>query len=143
MTKSKKAGKQRKAAIGAPLHVQRKRVRARLLTDDPTLAGIRSVTIRTGDTVEVLRGDYSHPNSVKSDGRGKRQGQKRGRAGASGTVIRVDSKNGWVFIEGLTSTKADGKDEAVPVHASNIVITKLDEGDLARHARLTSRAGGA
>ncbi len=139
MTRSKKSGKQRKAAINAPLHLRRKRLRARLLTEDTTFAGIRSVTVRVGDTVEVLRGDYSHPNSVKSDTRGKRQGQKRGRSGASGIVIRIDSKKGCVYVEGLTLTKADGKDQAVAIHASNIVVTKLDEGDPVRLAHLTSR----
>ena len=143
MTRSKKSGKQRKAAFNAPIHIQRKRLRARLLTDDTTFVGIRSVTVRVGDTIEILRGDYSHPNSVKTDTRGKRQGQKRGRSGASGVVIRINSKKGWVFVEGLTLTKADGKDEAVAIHASNIVVTKLDEGDPVRLANLAARAGGA
>ena len=32
---SKQPGKQRKAQFNAPLHVKRKRIRARLRTDDP------------------------------------------------------------------------------------------------------------
>ena len=52
---SKKAGKQRQAQTDAPIHVRRKRIRARLITDDPDLTSIRSVTVRVGDEVEVLR----------------------------------------------------------------------------------------
>ena len=43
---SKQPGKQRKAQFNAPLHVKRKRIRARLRTDDPDLAAIRTVTVR-------------------------------------------------------------------------------------------------
>ena len=64
---SKKAGKQRQAQTDAPIHVRRKRIRARLVTDDPELALIRTVTVRVGDEVEVLRGDFGFPNSVKAD----------------------------------------------------------------------------
>ncbi len=142
MTRSSKPGKQRKGAAKAPIHVRRKRVRARLLTNDPTLAGIRSVTVRAGDTVAVLRGDFSHPNSVKSDTRGKRAGQKRGRAGIEGTVIGIDVDSGQILVEGISATKGDGKEEAMPLHASNVVVTKLDEGDPARLARLAARGEG-
>ncbi len=62
---SKKAGKQRQAQTDAPVHVRRKRMRSRLISDEPDMQSIRSVTIRVGDTVEVLRGDFGFPNSVK------------------------------------------------------------------------------
>ena len=78
---SKNAGKQRKSQRDAPTHLKRKMMRARLISDDPDLRQVRAVTIRVGDEVEVIRGDFSHPNSVKADTRGKRLGQPRGRAG--------------------------------------------------------------
>lgn len=83
MTRSSKAGKQRLGQSDAPTHVKRKRMRARLVTDDPDLINIRTVTVRVGDEIEVVRGDFGHPNSVKSDTKGKRLGQPRGRAGIS------------------------------------------------------------
>ena len=43
---SKKPGKQRKAQFNAPIHVKRKRIRARLRTEDPDLAGVRTITVR-------------------------------------------------------------------------------------------------
>ena len=88
MVKSSKPGKQRKAQANAPLHVKRKRVRARLQLDKPDdrLAGLRSVTIRVGDTVRVVRGDYAHG--------GKRVGGKRNADPLSGKVLNVDSNTG-------------------------------------------------
>ena len=83
---SKKAGKQRTSQKEAPIHIRRKRLRARLITDDQDLRNIRSVTVRVGDEVEVTRGDFSHPNSAKADTRGKRLGQPRGRAGVKAKV---------------------------------------------------------
>ena len=75
MTRSSKPGKQRVGQRDASMHVRRKRMRARLISEDPELQSIRRVTIRVGDEVEVIRGDFGHPNSVKSDTRGKRLGQ--------------------------------------------------------------------
>jgi large subunit ribosomal protein L24 len=48
-----------------------------------------------------------------------------------------------IFVDGLTMSTADGKEEAVPIHPSNVVITKLFEGDTLRLKRLIERAGGA
>ena len=62
MTRSSKASKQRLSQSDAPTHVKRKRMRARLVTDDPDLINIRTVTVRVGDEIEIVRGDFGHPN---------------------------------------------------------------------------------
>ncbi len=123
----------------APIHVRRKRMRARLITDDPNMKDIRSVTVRVGDEVEVTRGDFSHPNSVKADSRGKRLGQARGRAGVKAKVANVDTGNGFIFVDGLTQSTADGKEEAIPISPSNVIVTKLYEGDPLRIRRIMNR----
>ena len=97
---------------------------------DDRLAGLRSVTIRVGDTVRVVRGDYAHG--------GKRVGGKRNADPLSGKVLSVDSNTGRLSIEGATATKSDNREEAVPVHASNVVVTKLDETDKLRMQHLTA-----
>ncbi len=132
MVGSKKSGKQRKASANAPIHQKRKRIRARLQSDDPRLAAVRSVTVRVGDEVRVLRGDFAHG--------GKRHGGKRKIAAQdkkSHKVIRVDSNTGRIFVEGQTVSTSENKDEAVPVHASNVVVVKIDETDPLRMQRLT------
>ena len=53
MVRSSKPGKQRKALANASKQSKRRTLRARLATSDPRFAGIRSVTVRVGDTVEV------------------------------------------------------------------------------------------
>ena len=126
----------------APIHVRRKRMRARLITDDPNMKDIRSVTVRVGDEVEVTRGDFSHPNSVKPDSRGKRLGQARGRAGVKAKVASVDTGNGFIFVDGLTQSTADGKEEAIPISPSNVIVTKLYEGDPLRIQRIMNRVSG-
>ena len=139
---SKKAGKQRQVQTDAPMHVLRKRIRARLVTDDPDLALIRTVTVRVGDEVEVLRGDFGFPNSVKADSRGKRLGQSRGRAGVKSSIVGVETKTGYVLVEGVTTSTADGKEEALPIHPSNLIVTKLYDGDPLRIKRIMERANG-
>ena len=52
----------------------------------------------------------------------------------------IDSKNDRIFIEGLTQNTADGKEEAVPIRPSNIIVTKLYEGDQLRIKRITERS---
>jgi len=132
MVKSSKPGKQRKSQANAPIHVKRKRVRARLLLDKPDarLAGVRSVTIRVGDTVRIVRGDHAHG--------GKRVGGKRKSDPVNGKVINVDSNSSRIFIEGVTITKSDNREEAIPVHSSNVVVVKLDETDKLRMQQLTA-----
>jgi ribosomal protein L24 len=55
-------------------------------------------------------------------------------------VVGIDSKNDRIFIEGLTQNTADGKEEAVPIRPSNIIVTKLYEGDPLRIKRITERS---
>ena len=142
MTRRSKPGKQRVGQREASRQVRRKRMRARLISEDPELQSIRRVTIRVGDEVEVIRGDFGHPNSVKSDTRGKRLGQSRGRAGVSGKIAKVDTNSGMIFVDGVTITTSDGKEEALPIHPSNVIVTKLFEGDTLRLKRLLERTGG-
>ena len=131
MVKSMKPTKQRKAHFNAPLHEKRKRISARLQLDKPDsrFDGVRTVTVRVGDTVRVMRGDLSNG--------GKRHGGKHGNDPLTGPVIRIDSEKGRLYIEGAKASKADNKEEAVPVHSSNVVVVKLDETDKLRVQQLT------
>ena len=78
----------------------------------------------------VTRGDQAHG--------GKRHGGKRNNEALTGAVLRIDSEKGRLYIEGVkVTTKADNKEEAIPVHVSNVVVTQLDESDRLRIAKLT------
>ena len=130
---TKNPNKQRLRAFNSSMHIARKNIRARLATKDEKYAGIRSVTVRVGDTVEVQRGDFGTPSM------GKRNKDKRGRAGVEAKVIGIDSSNGKIVIEGVTHSKADNKEVAYPIHVSNVVVTKLDESDPVRIKKLLNR----
>ena len=61
--------------------------------------------------MEVLRGDFGFPNSVKADSRGKRLGQSRGRAGVK-LVLLVLIPRRLCIVEGVTANTADGKEQS-------------------------------
>lgn len=111
--------KQRKARYNAPLHLRTKLLGAPL---SPQLrkkhGGKRTVRVVTGDTVQVMRGDF---------------------AGDEGVVDMVDVKNAKIIVHGVAITKADGTEKPRKVDPSNVMVTKLNLKDPKRAARL---AGG-
>lgn len=109
--------KQRKVRIDAPLHVRQKYLHARLERKLADRYKLRSVQLRKGDTIKVLRGDF------------------RGR---EGKVAKVNLKNESIEVDGVTLHKADGSEVARPIHPSNVMVTKLDLKDKLR----TSKLGG-
>lgn len=136
---SSKPNKQRKNAAKAPLHAKRKRVRARCL--DPSFPNVRNVTVRVGDRVSVRRGDWGNPGHDKDEG-GKRLQGARGKEGIEAGVIGIDSKSGRIFVEGVSQSTAESKAEGIPVHASNVVVVKVDDSDMVRLKKLEERNGG-
>jgi large subunit ribosomal protein L24 len=50
----------------------------------------------------------------------------------------VESREGKVYIEGLTRKRIDGRVVDVPVHASNLVIISLNLDDEYRKRKLES-----
>lgn len=118
--RSSKARIQRKNLYNAPTHVKSKAVCAHLSTDLREKYGKRSVRVCRGDTVVVMRGN--------EDIRGN-----------EGKVLEIITKDGKVIIDGITINQADGTAVARPIHASNLVITKLDLSDEWRAEMLTKK----
>jgi large subunit ribosomal protein L24 len=119
---SKYASKQRKALYNAPNHVRNKSVGSHLSDELQGKLGRRTVRVVRGDTVRVVRGDEDI-------------------LGLEGKVTSVDTQNGRLVIEGVTIAKADGTMTERPVHASNVVITKLDMKDNYRKQKLQFEEG--
>lgn len=107
--------KERKALHNAPVHVRRARIASHL--DEPLLLkyNTRSATLRVGDTVRVMRGEY---------------------AGTTGKVLTVNSRTGKVTVDGVTVSKAKQTQVARALDPSNLVITKLDLTDPLRREKL-------
>ncbi|MBI3052239.1 50S ribosomal protein L24 [Candidatus Woesearchaeota archaeon] len=110
-TGSRKPSKQRKFRFNAPLHVQRRFVSAHLSDQLRERHKRRSVPVRKGDAVKVMRGQF------------------RGRAGKVEKVITGISS---VYIAGVERKKHDGSKSFYPVDASKIMITELDVSDKRR-----------
>ena len=113
--KSIKPRKQRKYLYNAPLHKKRKWLSAHLSENLLLKYDKRSVPVITGDEVEVMRGSFK---------------------GHKDKVASVNIKKQVVEVEGITTTKADGTKIAKSVHASNLLITKLNLTDRWRRQKL-------
>lgn len=103
-----KPSKQRKMLYQAPDHVRHKLFSASLSPELKASHGIRSLPLRCGDTIRIMRGDHK---------------------GFEGKITRVDRKKYRIFIEGLTREKVDGTTIFVPVHPSKVMITRLNLDD--------------
>jgi len=95
----------------APLHIRRKLMAAHLSKELKKEFKKRSVPVRKGDEVAVMRGKF----------------KKRG-----GKIARVDLNKYRVYIEGLMIRRTDGTERQVGIHPSNLKITKLNLEDKKR-----------
>ena len=115
--KSIKSRKQRKELFNAPLHKRRKWISTHLEEKLLLKYDKRGVPVIKGDTVRVMRGSFK---------------------GHEDKVVHVNIRRRQVEIEGMTMTKADNKKIAKPIHASNLMITKLNLTDKWRRSKLES-----
>ena len=100
--------KQRKALYTAPLHIRRKIMSANVSKELRAEVGKRSLPIRVGDKVQVVRGDFK---------------------GHEGKVESIDAKRYKVTVEGVTLSKPDGNAVLLPIHPSNLMIIEADLKD--------------
>jgi len=110
---SKQPRKQRKFRYSAPLHVKHKFVSAHLSEVLRRRFGKRSLPVRKGDEVKVVRGKDK---------------------GFKGKIERINLKNSKVYIEGLNVKKVDGSEVLKAVEPSNILITEPKMEDKRRQA---------
>ncbi len=106
--KSSQPKKQRRAFFNAPLHKRQKMMAAPLSPELRKEYGIRSLPVRVGDEVVIMRGMFK---------------------GHRGKVVRVDLKRMRIFVQGATIKNSRGEDRYYPIHPSNVMIVKLDLSD--------------
>lgn len=117
---SSKARVQRKNQANAPAHVKRRMLSAHLSPELRAKYGVRTTRVCAGDTVIIVRGNEDIRN-------------------IEGKVLNVYTKTGRVSIEGITINQADGTATERPIHASNLVITKLNNEDQWRMEALSRK----
>lgn len=114
----KKPGKARKRMFTAPHHAKRKQISAPLSPSLKAQHGARSMPVRSDDTVQITKGD-------------RRQSE--------GKVLRIDTKRGRLYVEGVTRTRMDGSNVQLPIRPENVMITRLNLDDSRRREKLERR----
>jgi large subunit ribosomal protein L24 len=113
---------QRKQLRTMPLHQRHRLFNAPLSSELREKYGVKRLPVRVGDTVRIMRGDFT---------------------GTEGKVVNVDLKRVRVFVEGVQIKKADGTPVYYPIHPSKVMIVKLDLSDKYRVRIIERRKGKA
>jgi large subunit ribosomal protein L24 len=103
-----KPTKQRKKLYQAPDHIRYKLFAAPLSPELRASHGVKTLPVRSGDSVRIMRGDQK---------------------GFEGKITSINRKKYRIFVEGLTREKVDGTTIFVPVHPSKVMITRLSLDD--------------
>ncbi len=110
--KSKQPRKQRKYRHNAPLHIKQKFVSAHLSKELHKKHNRRSMNLRKGDSVKVVRGQFKNK---------------------LGKIEQVNVKKIKVYVGGIEIAKRDGTKARYPIHPSNLIITQLNIEDKMRN----------
>eukprot|EP00761_Pharyngomonas_kirbyi_P007716 gb/GECH01007726.1/.p1 GENE.gb/GECH01007726.1/~~gb/GECH01007726.1/.p1 ORF type:complete len:157 (+),score=30.26 gb/GECH01007726.1/:1-471(+) len=105
--KSMHSKKQRKRHFTAPSHIRRRIMSSHLSPELKKKHNVRTMPVRKDDEVRIMVG-------------------KKGVKGTlEGKVVACMRKNYAIHIDGYTREKANGTTVHIPVHPSNVMITKL------------------
>ncbi|MFZ1970860.1 MAG: 50S ribosomal protein L24 [Candidatus Nanoarchaeia archaeon] len=115
---SKKPRKQRKYLANAPLHLKAKSVSSNLSEDLRKKYKKRSLTLRKGDKIKVMRGKFK---------------------GKEGKITQVMIKVSKVIIDGIQIKKKDGSKANLKMEPSNLQLVELNLEDKKRLKRLTEK----
>ena len=110
--KSIQPRKQRKYRHNAPLHIKQKFVGVHLSKELKKKYNKRSINLRKGDGIKVMRGQFKNK---------------------TGKIDKVDTKKTLVYVSGIEVMKRDGTKARYPIHPSNLVITELNMDDKMRN----------
>ena len=113
--------KQRKYRLNAPLHIKRGLVSAHLAPELRGRHNARSMPLREGDTVKVMKGEF---------------------AGLTGKVNRVDLRKSSVYIDGAERIRKDGTKSFFPLKSSSLLLVGLVVDDKRRVAALARKTDG-
>lgn len=108
---SKQPRKQRKYKANAPLHIKHKFLSANLSKSLREKHGQRSLPLRKGDEVLVMRGSFKKKTAK---------------------IITIDLKQTKIALENLQRTKKDGTKVSVWFHPSSVQIQTLNLDDKKR-----------
>jgi large subunit ribosomal protein L24 len=102
--------------LHVPKHVRDAMIGSTLVDSLRQQYHTRSARVTKGDTVKVMRGEYS---------------------GIEGKVEKVNTKRGTLAIEGIQREKVRGGNVKVQIHSSNVMIVGFNLDDKYRQNRLS------
>jgi large subunit ribosomal protein L24 len=108
---SSKPRKGRKAFVKMASHKRVKAIAGHLNEKLRKEVGSRSVSLRKGDRVKILRGSYK---------------------GKVGKINDIDHAKLKIHIDGIKRKRSDGTEVNVPISPSNVIIDELDKSDAKR-----------
>ncbi len=108
---SKQPRKKRKYISNAKGHIKKRFISSNLSKEDRKKYGKRSLTLKKGDKVKIMRGQFK---------------------GKIGKIERVDVKKQKVYVQGIENVKKDGTKTTPPIHSSNLMISELNLDDKIR-----------
>ena len=109
--KSKKPKKQRKEIFASSLHRKNKLLSAHLPKPLREQYKRRSLTLRKGDEVKIIRGKHK---------------------GQTGKISKIDLKKTKIYIENIKRKKVSGEEAHIPFHPSNLLIQNPVMDDIKR-----------
>jgi large subunit ribosomal protein L24 len=101
--------------LHSPTHLRDRMVSSTLSDNLREQYNARSCRVIKGDSVKVVRGEYS---------------------GIEGKVERVNTKKGSLSIEGIQREKVKGGNVKVQIHSSNVIIMSLNLEDKYRQKKI-------
>lgn len=101
----------------APKHIRDKSICSTLTHDLREQYNRRSIRVIKGDTVRVMRGEYT---------------------GIEGKVEKVNTRRGTLSIEGVQREKVRGGNVKVQIHSSNVRVSGLNLDDKYRQNKIRS-----
>jgi len=113
--KSSQPRKMRGMLWSGAMRVKRKSLSSTLSRDMKEKHSFDHVTLRKGDTVKIMRGDFK---------------------GIEGKVSKTFSKSGQINVEGVTREKLKGGTVQVKINASKVMVTSLNLDDKLRREEL-------
>lgn len=116
---SSRAAKQRKYRRNAPLHLKRRLLSAQLSPEMKGKYGAKSIPVREGDSVKILKGEFR---------------------GVTGKVNSVNLKEGTVHVDGAERTRKDGTKSFFPIMPSSLMISEAPMEDKKRAAHISRKA---
>lgn len=120
--KSKKPRKQRKFLKLAPLHIRRKMIAAHLSKELREKYKRRSIPVRKGDEVKIMRGEFK---------------------GMIGKIVKVDTKKYKVYVDVAKKKRTIGTEYLVPISPGNLMVINLNLEDKYRQKMLERGKSGA